>query len=159
MEKDIDNSVLIKEYQNATKAGKEMLVRLYGSEIFEPKATGRIKTFEDACKDQKINPKEVLPYAGKKLTLEQQVLNTYAMLRVIAKSLQGSWKPNWSDGDQQKWFAWFEYKSKGFVVYDAAYGYYYTTTDCGSRLCFQNSETAKYFGEQFIELHNIVLKN
>lgn len=159
MEKNIDDIVLIKEYQSATKAGKEMLVRLYGSEIFEPKCTDRIKTFEDACKDQKLNPKDVLPYVGKKLTIEQQVLNAYAMLRVIAKSLQGSWNPDWTNGKQQKWFVWFEYKSNGFGVGGTGYDYRFTVTYVGSRLCFPNSEMAKYFGQQFLDLHNIVLKN
>lgn len=160
MKKEIDNSVLIKEYQGATKTGKEMLVRLYGKDLFEPKAKERIKSFEDACKDQGLNPKDVLPYAGKKITVEQQVLNAYAMLRIIAKSLQGNWKADWSDNnDQKKWYPYFRHTGKGFVVNDADYDYCFTFTHVGSRLCFENSYIANYFGAQFIDLHNIILSN
>lgn len=52
----------------------------------------RIKSFEDACEDQGIKPEDVLPYQGK-ITMEQEAINAYIKLRVIAKSLRlAAWR-------------------------------------------------------------------
>lgn len=161
MKSEIENSKLLDAFRKGSKQLKASLIELFGPELFIPKATDRIKTFEDACVDQKLDPKKVLPYIGTKLTIEQQVINTYAMLRIIAKSLRGNWNPDWTNSNENKWYPWFQYKraSSGFVVVDTDYVCAHALTYVGSRLCFPTSELAKYFGEQFIELHRIILSN
>ena len=122
------------------------------------KVTDRIKTFEDACRELQINP-------GEKLILQNQVsvlandlksILAYAKLIIIARALNEGWVPDWSDSNQYKYYPWLEYKSGvGFSYGDFVNAYTYSSV--GSRLCFPTWEMAKYFGQQFIDIHQIVL--
>ena len=67
--------------------------------------------------------------------------------------------PDFSNGNQDKWFPWFYYNkdAAGFV-----YAYAYnapssTNAAIGSRLCFKSANRARQFGKQFIDLWNKVL--
>ena len=67
--------------------------------------------------------------------------------------------PDFSNGNQDKWFPWFYYNkdAAGFV-----YAYTYnapssTYAAIGSRLCFKSANRARQFGKQFIDLWNKVL--
>ena len=67
--------------------------------------------------------------------------------------------PDFSNGNQDKWFPWFYYNkdAAGFV-----YAYTYnapssTNAAIGSRLCFKSANRARQFGKQFIDLWNKVL--
>ena len=67
--------------------------------------------------------------------------------------------PDFSNGNQDKWFPWFYYNkdAAGFVY---AYTYHSpsnTYADFGSRLCFKSANRARQFGKQFIDLWNKVL--
>ena len=67
--------------------------------------------------------------------------------------------PDFSNGNQDKWFPWFYYNkdAAGFVY---AYTYHSpsnTSADFGSRLCFKSANRARQFGKQFIDLWNKVL--
>lgn len=66
--------------------------------------------------------------------------------------------PDFSDGNQDKWFPWFKYDkdAAGFV-------YAYTNgtptvanANISSRLCFKTPERAEQFGKQFDDLYNAV---
>ncbi len=154
----IEKGLAVKEYNNGGTEEKALLEKLFGKKAFMP-VMERIKSFEDACEDQGIKPEDVLPYQGK-ITMEQEAINAYIKLRVIAKSLQEDWTADWSNSNQKKWRVWFEYKAVvGFVVIGTDCVYTYAGTYSGSRLCLPTSELARYFGEQFIELHRIVLEN
>lgn len=67
--------------------------------------------------------------------------------------------PDFSNGNQDKWFPWFYYNK------DAAGFVYASTNDApsnasaaiGSRLCFKSANRARQFGKQFIDLWNKVL--
>lgn len=146
-------------YNNGDSKIKKMLEDLFGDKTFKA-ITDRIKTFEDALAEVGSTPNQdiLLKYNG----VDEEVLaaQAYAKLRIIAKALQEGWKPDWTNRNEAKWRVWFEYKAGvGFVVYVTFYDYTDTLTSCGSRLCFPTSDMARYFGEQFIELHRIVLEN
>jgi len=67
--------------------------------------------------------------------------------------------PDFSNGNQRKFFPWFVYdkNAAGFVCAVTAYTAANATAYFGSRLCFKTSARARQFGEQFIELWNDVL--
>ena len=67
--------------------------------------------------------------------------------------------PDFSNGNQDKWFPWFYYNkdAAGFVYADANNAQSYTRADIGSRLCFKSANRARQFGKQFIDLWNKVL--
>lgn len=67
--------------------------------------------------------------------------------------------PDFSNGNQDKWFPWFYYDkdAAGFVSAITYITPSTTTALIGSRLCFKTANRARQFGKQFIELWNKVL--
>ncbi|HUR65493.1 MAG TPA: hypothetical protein VMZ03_04015 [Chitinophagaceae bacterium] len=121
-----------------------------------------IKTFEQACKAKKINPRSL----RSKLTILQTVLLfffpkkkkhikaviAFTKLIIIAEVLNDGWKPSWKDNNQPKWYAWFWMDSStGFRCYGAAFGY--SHSNVGSRLCFRDEANAEFAGKQFKSLY------
>lgn len=154
----IEKSNALNAYQNGDTKEKGLLERLFGKNTFLSPIE-RIKTFEDACVELGITTEIPFEFDDEQNSFFDEVVTRYK-LSVIAKALQEGWKPDWKNSNEAKWYVWFKYKAVvGFVVYDAYYGRTDSHSTVGSRLCFPTSELAKYFGEQFIELHRIVLEN
>lgn len=67
--------------------------------------------------------------------------------------------PDFSNGNQDKWFPWFYYNkdAAGFGYAVANSSPSGTSADFGSRLCFKSANRARQFGKQFIDLWNKVL--
>ena len=114
----------------------------------------RIKTLQDAIDELGEQDEEVIELRK----LEDAGIVSHILYHqqavVIAKSLNEGWVADFSNSYQPKYEARFYYDSSagGFVYND--YDYWDTNTDVGSHLCFPTSELAKYFGTQFIEIHN-----
>ncbi|HUM50460.1 MAG TPA: hypothetical protein PK431_01550 [Chitinophagales bacterium] len=156
---EIEESKAVTAYKNGDQTVKKLLDDLFGDKTFKP-VMERIKSFEDALAEVGGNANQniLLSYNG--VDNEVLVPQAYYKLRIIAKALQEGWQPDWTNSNEAKWSVWFKYKSGvGFVVFVAYYVNAITGTFCGSRLCFPTSEMARYFGEQFLELHRIVLEN
>ena len=66
--------------------------------------------------------------------------------------------PDFSNGNQCKYFPWFIYNNAaaGFVCAYTHYSPVYASAYLGSRLCFKTSERAAQFGKQFAHLYNKV---
>lgn len=116
-----------------------------------------IKTFEDACKAQNVNP-ELLPDVSVIPEKYQKRAIADYKLSVIADALNEGWEPDWSNSGERKYFPWFEVDAdkanpSGFGFSDARYDYWDTGTIVGSRLCFKSSELALYAGKQFEQLY------
>lgn len=106
------------------------------------KITDRVKTFEDAC--------EVLGYAIPKN------MHVVDKLKVIAKSLNEGWTPDWNNSSQYKYVPYFKWNGTAFVSHD--YNTWYGYSIVGSRLCFRSAELARYAAEQFNDLYNEFLQ-
>lgn len=120
----------------------------------------QLKTFQDACKVEGLDPKKVLPDFSGYPAKDRKAMVAHAKLVIIAKAanrlVNGGkpWKADFSNHDQWKYYPWF-YQEKGsagfrFDVYDHWISY----SNVGSRLCFVSSDTAKYVGKTFIKLYN-----
>lgn len=89
-----------------------------------------------------------------------KAMQSLYMLVIIAQAWNkiDGFTPDWSDGNQLKYFPWFVYgESKdhaGFVCATTRYTATYASASIGSRLCFKSSERAHQFGEMFTELFN-----
>ena len=113
-----------------------------------------IKTFEDACIKENLDPNTVIPDFSLFPENDRQAMIAHAKLIIIAKAINGDWVPDWTDSDQWKYYPWFKMGSSSGVGF--SYGvcaYWYTGSRVGSRLCFENREKAKYVGTQFQELY------
>lgn len=120
------------------------------------KVTDRIKTFEDACQDQEVDPFTILPYKNPKGNHELAA-NAFIKLRIIAAALNEGWKPDFLNSNESKYWPYFKANKatcSGFGFSNAHFGNWYSRTSVGSRLCFKSSDLAMYAGTQFESIYN-----
>ncbi len=110
--------------------------------------TERIKSWDDVLK---VNNLTVDSFNESCEGLESDEI-AYRQIKLIAKTLNEGWQPDWSNNDEYKYYAWFEMAgSSGFRF--AVFDLWYAHSDCGSRLCFKSSKLAKYAGETFTDIY------
>lgn len=152
----VDKSRVVKVYNESDNSTKQFLETLFGKREFVP-ITKLVTSYETACSQLGISTELPFEFADESNPFYEEFVARYK-LSVIARALQEGWQPDWTKRDEKKWYVWFEYKaSVGYVVDGTGYESHHTHADVGSRLCFPTSELARYFGEQFIELHRIAL--
>lgn len=135
--------------------------KMFGEEVFKSNVMDRVKTFEDACRELNIDPVKWLE-ENETNKMDAHVL-AYLKLCIIAKALRGSWKPNWANTDEWKYYPWF--KIVPAVVGDADGGSKLgvsvlasfsvasaSNADFGGALASETEEIAIYFGKQFAEI-------
>ena len=116
-------------------------------EVVNKKHSGKVAQFEDVARlVTDINPKHI------KALIALNELFTIAQ----AWNKEDEFIPDFSDGDQFKWFPWFKYKKDiaRFVFAGTDYTPMYMNADISSRLCFKTSKRAEQFGKQFIDIYN-----
>lgn len=111
----------------------------------------RVKSFEDACKVKGIST-DLPDVSNLPEWLRQQVIVDYKLL-VIASAINEEWEPNWDDNTEYKYYPWFKLSSSGVGFSCDDYVCVYSLALVGSRLVFPTSEKAKYFANQFLDLH------
>ncbi|GHE35088.1 hypothetical protein [Sphingobacterium griseoflavum] len=108
-----------------------------------------IKTFEDACDSQGIDPK-AFAEARKSLSADTYA---YEQLKVISKALNGGEHMDYTDEDVYKYYPWFNSvgSSAGFSFDD--FGCDASASFVGSRLVYPTREIAKYVGQTHIDIY------
>ncbi len=116
----------------------------------------RIKTFEEAC--ERLNISSKLPSVATFPEQFRKYVIAHYKLMVIAQALNGKWKPDFGNDNQNKYVPVFALvPGVGFRYND--YDIWIGHTDAGSRLCFRTEKLAKYAGTQFEDLYNEYLSN
>ena len=113
----------------------------------------KVKSFEDACKVLDITP-SVPVVTGIPEKYQKPLIANYQLM-VIAEALNEGWTPDWSNGEWDKWYPWFNMdnsSSAGRFSFDDADDLR-SYSSVGSRLCFKSEELATYAGTQFLELY------
>ena len=113
----------------------------------------KVKSFEDACKVLDITP-SVPVVTGIPEKYQKPLIANYQLM-VIAEALNEGWTPDWSNGEWDKWYPWFnmnDSSSAGRFSFIAA-AYQYSHSRVGSRLCFKSEELATYAGTQFLDIY------
>lgn len=165
---------VLKAYDKATSAQKELLENLFGRELFQPKdIKERVKTFDDALAILGNDNQAVIDYyAVADKTCTKDIL-AFAKLRVIAEALNEGWITTFRKGEY-RYYPWFYTYSKSEFdnldercrvvgrggVYAGAYcGLVYASaysassgSYTGSRLAFKTRELAEYCGMQFLDI-------
>jgi hypothetical protein len=141
-------------YPSAAQPLKTILEDSFGKEFFSQKITDRVKTFSDACSVLGVNP-DHLAFEGipGELQKDEQSIRAYAMLILVARSLNEGWKPDWTNHSQYKYYPWFTMESGSGLAYNDC-AYRCSGSGVGSRLCFKSRELAEYAGKQFRDLYN-----
>ena len=95
----------------------------------------KIKTFEDACTALGLDPKTCLPDVSGMPEHHRKAIVANAKLTIIAEALNEGWKPDWNNGEWDKWYPWFDMRSSsgGFSYGD--FGNDNTNSNVSSHLC------------------------
>lgn len=147
---DITKEKALTAYEHAKPSGKKLLEDLFGKSIFQKKVIERIKNFDDVLQENGIDKAEF--YDLQKVLTPDEF--AYKQIKLIAKTLNEGWLPDWKNGKSDKYYPWFVMGSPsggGFSLDD--YDCWYTGSAVGSRLCFKSSELAKYAGTTFLEIY------
>ena len=135
--------------------------KMFGEEVFKSNVMDRVKTFEDACRELNIDPVKWLE-ENETNKMDAHVL-AYLKLCIIAKALRGSWKPNWANTDEWKYYPWFKIvpavvgsadngSKLGVSVLNSLLVASDSNADYGGALASETEEIAIYFGKQFAEI-------
>lgn len=111
-----------------------------------------IKTFEDACKHQNIDPNNLPNVSALAPGMQKFILANYK-LAIIAQALNNNKKADWSNWDEYKFTPWFEIEKTGAGFSFSLFAYWCAHTVVGSRLTFRSREIALYAGKQFEDLY------
>lgn len=185
MEKNLEISEksVVSAYNSASEEQKQVLVGLFGADIFKPKSVmDRIKTFEDAV--EALGEEHPFVVAYRQIEDIDECgddIEAYLKLRIIVAALNEGWTPKF-EKDEWRYYPWFwlytngqieemneEEKAQvcrvvgrasgsasagGGLVCSYAYDVStYSSTSNGSRLAFKTEELAEYAGKQFIEIY------
>jgi hypothetical protein len=91
----------------------------------------KIKSFEDACSELKLDPIHV-PDVSMLPEKHRCALIAHYKLIVIAEALNQGWQPNWNDHDEYKYYPWFEVEAS--KEKPSGFGFSYTYCDTGTRI-------------------------
>lgn len=108
----------------------------------------RILTVEDVLADHGLTVEE---FDEQCENLEEDE-KAYRILKLLAKSLNQGWVPDWNNPSESKYYAWFEMRgSSGFRF--GGYDLWLTYSYVGSRLCFKTRELAEHAGKHFTAVY------
>ena len=107
-----------------------------------------IKTFEDACAKENIDPTLLPECSLLPEEFEKPIIAAYKLM-IIFRAINNGWRPDWSNSSQLKYYPWYRVLSSGFGFSVSHYYYDDSDTDVGSRLCTETTEKALYIAEQF----------
>jgi hypothetical protein len=137
-------------FKTAPKEIRQMLIDTWGASHFSENIMDRVKSYEDACKIEGIEP---LSLAHFSFMHEKYRLSAFTrhQAEVIAAALNEGWQPDWNNTNQYKYFPWF--KMSGFGFSGDGCDCTCSNAGVGSRLCFKSSELAVYAGKQFESIY------
>lgn len=123
--------------------------------------TDRVKSYADACKVLGIEPMNEQNMKAQGFRPDEVARRK---LETITEALNEGWKPDWNNTDQCKYYPYFfireNAKAEGAAGLSSAVADYaaaLTAAHFGSRLCFHDSDTARYAGNTFTELYEQIL--
>ena len=148
---EITRQAAIKAHDEASTKGKTILENLFGKRVFQKDIKERIKTFDDVLDYHNLIAEDFYNQCSK---LSKDEI-AYRKIKLIAEALNEGWTPDWSNGEWDKWYPWFDMddsSSAGRFSFGVA-GSLGSNSLVGSRLCFKSEELADYAGTQFLELY------
>ena len=147
----VDRAKAIEAYQLATPDQQKVLEGIFGRDAFQPSWQDDLFS---ACYKLGISYGDSLPYLTPN-NKDQEVLNAYAALRILAKWVRGDWEPDWNNAKQAKNTPMFS-ADKGLRV-------------VGSDTCFHcpaigaeyfpEYSMAESFATKYLDLYKIILTN
>lgn len=138
---------VLEVYRNASKSERKVLEKVFGKEKFiQP--SDWMNLWNKFCKDNKL--KVVLPHLNPK-DADEEWDNSCVMLRNIFKIRRGNWKPDFTNGNQEKWFPYFCCSSGFGFVFSVTY-FVSSFTTVGSRLCLPSRKMSDDVAKEFLPI-------
>lgn len=123
---------------------------------YETKKTiiNRIKTIDDVLNELGLEYDEIVPWKKPK-NKAQKSQNALALLQCVSQCYNEGTKLDFLDTNQQKWFNYFEKKSRGGWFFDGSgcYGYCYCYSCVPFALLFKSKELAEDAAKKFKDLY------
>lgn len=123
--------------------------------------TDRVKSYADACKVLGIEPMKEQNMKAQGFRPDEVARRK---LETITEALNEGWKPDWNNTDQCKYYPYFFIRENakaegtaGLSSANTSNAASNTRASVGSRLCFHDSDTARYAGNTFTELYEQIL--
>ena len=177
----INRENILNAYQQATDEQKELLMNMFGKDMFQPKdIRDRIKTFDDAF--NALGDKHELVKEYKNVVVcdcFSRDIIAYAKLRIIAEALNEGWKPTYKKCETRNYPLFYTYtkdeydglsknhKKKFVEVRNSniklkdnssdIYAIEISVASCssssiGHNIALRTRELAEYCGKQFIDI-------
>lgn len=111
-----------------------------------------IKSYEDACKVlgvQPISENAVAAFPAE----DRKSMLAYHKLTIIARAINGGWKPDWNNRSQYKYYPVFYYENAGLSYAHTNRTASNASANIGSRLCFQTEAMSDYAAATFADLY------
>lgn len=142
---------VLEAYSKAKSPRKVMLENLFGLKTFQPDIMKRVIEFDDVCREMGKNPKDYICTSDDP---DDIAANALRQALLISRCFNADKKEvvDWANDNQRKYFHWYVYSPSSGWSLDGI-DCWCTLTSCGSRLCFESSEKAKYAGNQFEDLY------
>ncbi|MGB4776474.1 MAG: hypothetical protein WBP45_14955 [Daejeonella sp.] len=118
----------------------------------------KIKTYEDACQVEGVDPVKSLPYPEPQND-DEKAINGVAKMFRIGRVLNEGWLPDWSNKNEYKYYPWFGMQTYSDQISSSTdfsyidYVYVDSFSYVSSRGCFKSGELAEYAGKQFLSTY------
>lgn len=124
-----------------------------------------VKTFEDAFMILTGHSYADAGFPYEKHRMPHEIARV--KLEVICSVLNEGWRPDFLNQAEYKWYPWFGIEARGGSANHTthaglSYSYPYnsiavTNASLGARLCLKTEAIARYAGEQFVDLYELML--
>jgi hypothetical protein len=111
-----------------------------------------IKNYEDACKKENHDPKNVPDVSMIDEDLGKAIIGLFKTM-IFIKAVNNGWKARMGDSSQVKYYPYAWVLSSGLGFSDAYYAYGDSHTGVRSRLCTDKPEKALYIFEKCKEYY------
>lgn len=121
-----------------------------GEVTFAPKPKellGRIKTFEEVCKEAGVDPADYITTSSKPIDI---FLNQVKRIGLLSEVFNQGEVLDAANTEQEKWFPIFEHHKSGFRFDFSFYTSSHAYSILGPLLGFKDEETANYVGRTFL---------
>lgn len=127
---------------------KQELIAEFGEGFFKQEDWEKIKSYEDALAARPLDDEDKI------FETDTPDVIAYKKIKHCVKAINGTWKADYLNSNQAKWFPWFKVLPSG-LGFAGSYSYYdLTSSRVGSRLCYESDEKATHAGIYLIDLYS-----
>jgi hypothetical protein len=135
--------------------------KAYNAGGFSAKIQNLVTSYADACNLVGIQPLTISDFSYVPEE-DQEATYAYHQITIIARALNQGWKPDYSNGNETKYYPYFIWSDSAAGGPGFSYDDFRFDNSCsfvGARLVFKSEDLAEYAGKQFVSIYNQFLKN